>query len=260
MLAQLAARIDAAAWADIASTPEAVAVGAHVVRLGDATLVVNPGVDHMLFNRAFQVPAAALSEVVRVYRDHGVSRWMLHVPDGEQSRVTASAEAWDMVWFHRPWAKLARPFGPVAPPQSTLEVVSARPEDADAIGALFRAGFDLPATAASLMAALVGRPNWEVLIVRDGSGVAGLGLAFDAYGGTALEGGVTAATHRGRGIQGAVMQARVARAFARGATWVSSETGVAVPGQPNSSWRNMERCGLRQVGLWHNLVPRGTRW
>ncbi len=181
---------------------------------------------------------------------------------GRPRRGTSAAERARVNVRKRPWAKLARHRAgdPLPSGSGPLPIGPARPAEAEVLADLFCDGFDLPDAARPLIGALVGRPAWDVLVAREGDAVVGLGLAFDAHGGTALEGGVTAPAYRGQGIQGAIMAARVRRAFDRGASWVSSETGVAVPGQPNSSWRNMERCGLRPLGEWHNLVPRGARW
>jgi len=262
MLARLAARTDADAWCDLASTPVALRYGATVIRLAGGAVLVTPQADHMLLNRAFGVAVHALPEVARIYDRHDVSNWMVHVHDDDLAVVHELALDLRIERFHRPWAKLARTSGGEEVPdlRCPYTIGEARPDEAEGVAALFCEGFDLPGSARPLVAALVGRRRWEVLVARDEGRVIGLGLAFDGHGGTSLEGGVTAPTHRRRGVQGALMGARVRRAFARGSAWVSSETGVAVPGEPNSSWRNMERCGLRQVALWHNIVPRGARW
>ncbi|MEM6928206.1 MAG: hypothetical protein AAF602_14835 [Myxococcota bacterium] len=260
MLSSLAARNDADAWCDLASSPVALGNGATVIHLSEGSVMVTPSVDHLLFNRVFGAPVHALPDVARIYERHGVSNWMMHVAEEDLDEARRLAPRHAVEPFHRPWAKLARTAGPVDERPCDVAIEEARPGDAPSVGRLFREGFDMPPSAVPLVAALVGRPRWEVLVARDADQVVGIGLAFDGHGGTSLEGGVTARTHRGRGIQGAVMCARVRRAFARGSGWVSSETGVAVPGQPNSSWRNMERCGLRPVALWHNMVPRGARW
>lgn len=260
MLSALAARNDADAWCDLASSPAALARGATVIHLAEGSVMMTPSVDHLLFNRVFGVPTHAIAEVARLYARHRVSNWMMHVAEEDLDEVRQLGSTFAVERFHRPWAKLARTRGPVPECPCDLAIDEARPDDAVAVATLFTEGFDMPSSAVPLVAALVGRPRWEVLVARDGNQVVGIGLAFDGHGGTSLEGGVTAPTHRCRGIQGALMAARVRRAFTRGSTWVSSETGVAVPGQPNSSWRNMERCGLRQVALWHNVVPRGARW
>lgn len=260
MLSSLAAQNDADAWCDLASSPTALATGATVIHLAEGSVMVTPTVNHLLFNRVFGVPPRALPDVARIYARHGVSNWMMHVAERDLDEVRRLASTVGVEQFHRPWAKLARSRGPVVESPCDFEIDEARPDEAEAVAALFREGFHVPASAVPLVAALVGRPRWEVLVARDAGRVVGIGLAFDGHGGTSLEGGVTAATHRRQGIQGALMCGRVERAFARGASWVSSETGVAVPGQPNSSWRNMERCGLQQVALWHNVVPLGARW
>ena len=51
------------------------------------------------------------------------------------------------------------------------------------------------------------------------------------------------------------MAHRIAEAGAAGCRHVFSETGEAVPGDPQHSYRNMERLGLQKAGVVDNYVP-----
>lgn len=260
MLYELARRADAAAWTDLFDTSAARDAGLTARSLAGGVCLCAPGLDHLLLNRALDVPPDAWDAAVRSFRDQSVARFMLHVPEDALLAAEAPARALELEAFHRPWAKLGRSAGAVDVPRVDVTVRPARAGEAHAVGALYAAGFDVPAPAAPVFAAMVDRPGWDVLVAIDDGEIVGLGVAFDTSGGTTLMGGVTRPSHRGRGIQRALMAHRIARAFDRGAAWITSETGVAVPGEPNSSWHNMERCGLRQVGLQHHFVPIGARW
>ena len=56
------------------------------------------------------------------------------------------------------------------------------------------------------------------------------------------------------------MAAGVQHALDLSCRWMVSETGVAVPGEPNSSMNNMLRAGFKEVGLTRNFVPEGVGW
>ena len=260
MLYELARHADAAAWTDLFDTSAGREAGLVARPLEGGVCLCAPNLDHLLLNRALDVPTHAWSEAARTFREASRTRFMLHVSDDAVPEAEAQARRLELEPFHRPWAKLARAAGPIDVPPVDVMVRPARSDEAPAVGALYAAGFDVPPHAAPLFAAVVGRPGWDVLVAVDGDEVVGLGVAFDTQGGTTLMGGVTRSSHRGRGIQRALMAHRIARAVDRGAAWITSETGVAVPGEPNSSWHNMERCGLRQVGLQHHFVPTGARW
>ena len=57
-------------------------------------------------------------------------------------------------------------------------------------------------------------------------------------------GASTLLSHRRRGAQSALLSARLREAVAAGAHWISAETGVETPGNPNSSLHNLRRAGL----------------
>jgi ribosomal protein S18 acetylase RimI-like enzyme len=57
-------------------------------------------------------------------------------------------------------------------------------------------------------------------------------------------GASTLPDHRRRGAQSALLAARLHEAVAAGARWISAETGVETPGNPNSSLHNLRRAGL----------------
>jgi GNAT superfamily N-acetyltransferase len=141
-----------------------------------------------------------------------------------------------------------------------LRIRRAVPADAARIGALMRNGFDLPKAAAPLFAAVVDRSGWEGVVAECDEGVAGAGLLF--VGGTwaCLFAGVTAPAYRRRGIQRALVARRVQLALDLGVTGICSETGVAVPGEPNPSWDNLVRAGLLPVHVAEHLCPAGMSW
>jgi GNAT superfamily N-acetyltransferase len=108
---------------------------------------------------------------------------------------------------------------------------------------------------AEWFAALVGRPGWycflatidgepaaaAAMFIRDGAAWSGMSTTLPKY--------------RVRGMQSAMISARLKEAAARGVTWVTSETG-----QPTveddagfSSYRNQKRAGFERAYIRLNL-------
>ena len=64
--------------------------------------------------------------------------------------------------------------------------------------------------------------------------------------------GATAPAFRKRGSQGAIMAARVQAAIDQGCRHIFTETGEAVEGEEQVSYRNIERCGFEPSFLCEN--------
>jgi ribosomal protein S18 acetylase RimI-like enzyme len=247
------------AWTDMFAASESLGLG--VVETSGGTALVAEGVDSLLFNRAVARSGHEIDELVRVYADRNIDRYLITLPRGVRAEI---APALGLERFHRPWIKLGcRPEAQAAGLEGYV-VRPARPEDADAVARLYCAGFDVPSTAVPVLAGLIGRPRWHVYVAEaseePGRPIVGLGISYLARSHAYLFGGVTAPEHRSRGIQRALVAARVNHAHRCGATAVSTDTGVAIPGQPNHSQHNLERAGLRVLYTREHLAPRGTTW
>lgn len=75
-----------------------------------------------------------------------------------------------------------------------------------------------------------------------------------------LAGGATLRAYRGRGAQLALLRVRCQEALDSGCELIVSETGAPLPGDPQHSHRNLERCGLRVIGTRLNYAPEGMQW
>jgi GNAT superfamily N-acetyltransferase len=115
-------------------------------------------------------------------------------------------------------------------------------------------------TAAELLSGVVQRPRWHVYFARiDGRPIA-TGALF-VQGDVAYLGyGATLPEHRGQGLQRMLLAKRMRVALALGCRWIISETGEAVPGQPNPSHDNMLALGMHPIATRDNYVLEGIRW
>jgi hypothetical protein len=143
-----------------------------------------------------------------------------------------------------PWHKFVRGLGPLEA-RTELSIEDARsPLD---FGRTVAGGFGLPEPVAAWFARLVGRPAWHCFVGYDGDDAVSAGALF-ADGETGWFGlGATLPTARGRGGQGGLFMARVARARELGLSLLVTETGAPRDGQPGPSYRNMLRAGFEFV-------------
>ena len=66
--------------------------------------------------------------------------------------------------------------------------------------------------------------------------------------------GATLPQHRGRGVQRALLRARILAARELGARTLSADTGVRRPGLPDASYRNLEWAGFREAYVREHLT------
>lgn len=264
-MATLADDIEARAWADYYdAAPPALrqTLGIAHDRVADATLLLAPGIESPLFNRAIglglRAPASADSaaQVAAAFAAAGSRQWWLHVNTHAQPRDTAlslEAAGWRSAEPAN-WAKMLRPAGPVDAGETTLRVAAGTDDDAEAIADAITRGFGLPSFVAGWLRALHDRPRWQLYGVFDGSTAVGGGALF-VDGDQAWVGiGSMLESHRRRGGQRAVMARRVKDATRAGVRWIGTETGEPTD-EVNPSLLNMQRCGFECVALRRNLLP-----
>jgi hypothetical protein len=263
-------RVEGEAWSDLllaAPLPLRRSLDVHVEHDGDALALVCPGIDHMLLNRLFGLGRDAsttrgrLARLLSLYRARDVERFLVHTP---AQLEPPALEGWfveqNLSRYPRDWMKFARPAGPVSPARSALRVAPLAPADRELGARLVTQAFDLPEAAAALFTQLASRPRWHLFAAYDEPRpVAVAGLYVSGSMGY-LAFGATAPSHRRQGAQAKLIERRLRVAFALGARWVVSETGVASGDDPQHSYRNLQRAGLKPVALRANWIPRGAAW
>lgn len=265
--------VEAAAWSSLyrggevtSGAPPAAAgpvgpppgCGATLLELGPAVAAAAAGVGELACNRV-QGPdldralaGGALDRAVAFYRDAGVRRFFVQVHPGAEA-VVPRLEARGFRPHNR-WAKLYR--GALPPPvvSTDLRIVTIGPERALEFGRIVHDAFGWRGPVDAWMAGLVGRPGWRHYLALDGDEpVATAGLFTDgewAWLGPAA----TAAAHRGRGAQRALLARRIRDALVRGCLHVSVETAEDRPERPVTSYRNVVRAGFRLAYLRANYL------
>jgi hypothetical protein len=120
----------------------------------------------------------------------------------------------------------------------------AGPDQARDFGETAASGFGMPPPMAAWLSALVGRDGWRCYVSYDGDRSVGVGACWRGHSEAWLGIGATRAEGRGRGSQSAILARRINDAIAEGAPLLVTETGSAVPGEPQTSYSNILKAGF----------------
>ena len=258
--------IEQAALEDVhaAATPALVAaLGLTRKSIGAAFVSIASGLpgSTVYVNRAIGAGLAAaeteasVRDMVAAYRAVGVQRFLIHLHP--EARPAELAE-----WFAaaglgkaRSWQKFRRGREAVPKIATDLRIAEIGPEHGEAFGRIAAAAFDLGEAVVPWLARLPGRPGWHVFMCFDGDTPAGIGALYERDGIATVEFGATAPAFRGRGSQGALLARRLERALDLGCRETFTVTGVAVPGDPQHSYKNILRMGFREDYVRENWGP-----
>ncbi len=198
--------------------------------------------------------AAAVHELMATCRVAGVTRCFVHQHPAAGPALAQALQAAGLRRV-RGWQKFERGTAPIARAPGGPEVRAVGAEQGAAFAALVCAAFDLGDAALAWLAQLPGRRGWQVFMAFDGAQAIGCGALFVHEGMAWFDWGATAPAHRRRGVQQALLAARVAHALALGCRRLHTCTGEAVPGDAQHSYRNILRAGFQETVLRPNWAP-----
>lgn len=239
-------------------------LGLHLEMIADVAASVAERDPSILLNRAQglgsrePVERGTIEAVVACYRRHGIGRFFFHAypsalpPDGTAWLEAAGLEK------TRGWMQFARGTAPVSRARTDLDVQQVDARRANDFAAIVCGAFGLTALAQRFMAAMFDDDRWRIFMSFDGDEAAGVGAVFlcdhDAY----LSFGATEPAYRRRGSQGAILAARIQAALDAGCRNLFTETGEAVEGDEQTSYRNIMRFGFEPTALCENWTVRST--
>jgi GNAT superfamily N-acetyltransferase len=258
--------IERAALADLqsAATPQLVEeLRLRALTIGSALVSVAGGLpaSAIVINRAIGVGLSSpeteetVSELVTAYRSAGIHRYFVQ-------RHPAAQPAQLVDWLLsaklekvRGWQKFRR--GQAAAPKirTDLRIEQVGPEHGEAFGRIVCDAFDLGDVAVPWLARLPGRPGWHVFMSFDGDEPAGAGTIFSKDGLAWVDFGATAPKHRRRGSQSSLLARRVQHALDLGCRELFTCTGEEVPGDPQHSYKNIQKAGFQEDYLRENYAP-----
>ena len=230
--------------------------------VGGALVSLAANAPSILFNRTIglgrQEPASAeaVDEIQEKYAKAGVERYFVHIdPQAEPPQLRdwltkAGLEP------QRRWVKFERDARPVAEVRTALHIARIEARHSTAFGRIVADGFDLGASASELFPPVVERPGWHLLGAFDADEPVAAGVLFVRDGIGYLNFAATAPSHRRKGAQRALLAARIDAARELGCTQLFTETGEAVPGDPQHSYHNIERAGFAPAYRIDNYAPK----
>lgn len=109
--------------------------------------------------------------------------------------------------------------------------------------------FGVPATVRSVLRALADEPGWQLWLASLGGQPAGAALSYTRGGRCWFGWAATLPGCRGRGVKGALDEARIAAAEAAGCTLISSDTATGTSTAPDHSLRSLLRSGFAATYL-----------
>jgi GNAT superfamily N-acetyltransferase len=142
----------------------------------------------------------------------------------------------------RTWMKFERDGAPA--PQVTTDARIEETLDGQLFGRLLGGGPEL--------GGMVGAPGWRCFVGWIGDEPAACGALYADGTSAWLGAAFTLEQFRGRGLQSALLAARIEAARDGGTTLMASETGEQLPDQPATSYRNLQRAGFREAFLRAN--------
>lgn len=195
------------------------------------------------------------ASIVARYAAAGVGRYYLHLHPGARPPELRDWVLDSGLRRDRGWAKFVRRAD--GPPEARSDLTVRRIDAAHAgdFGRIVAAGFGLDEASAPLLASLVHHPDWHLYVSFDGETPAGAAAMFVHRGVGWLDWAATLPEFRRRGSQGALLQRRIRDALDAGCRLVMTETGEAVEGDPQHSYKNILRAGFELMHVRENFVP-----
>jgi GNAT superfamily N-acetyltransferase len=262
----LAERIERAALEDVYAAAEpalrerlgirAPAIGGAFVgiagRLPATAIVLN-----RTLGLGLSAPATAqdVADIVAAYRAAGVERFFVNLPVAARPAAIADWLEGQGLVKVRAWQKFERGREPPPAAPTDLAIREIGREHGRDFARIACAAFDLGDAAVDWIACLPGRPCWRVVMAFDGERPAATGALFMKDGCGWFDFGATAPEYRRRGAQQALLRRRVLLALESGCERLYTETGEAVPGDPQHSYSNILRMGFRETERRENFAP-----
>ena len=156
--------------------------------------------------------------------------------------------------FKNNWVRFYRDTTPIENVKTDLEIKSVGNKYKNEYGSLITSAFDFPAELSGLFEHLMEKENWKHYMAFEGSKPVATGSVYFSGVSAWIGFAATNPDYRGRGAQGAILEARINEARNRGCKWIAVETGEDTSEHDVPSYRNMLRYGFRLLYKRPNYV------
>jgi GNAT superfamily N-acetyltransferase len=239
------------------ATTRELGIGSRTLRSGVAIRASR--MDILAYNRILGLGletaarAADLDEAIDFYRAAAAPRIMANLAPIASAGVQGWLEERGF-YLHNHWIRLWRNGGQAVEAAPDPRVRPIGREHAEAFARTDVEAFRFPEAMVPWIAAIVGRPGWRHWAAFDGQEPVGFGALFVKGDVGWLGFASTRPSHRGTGIQSAIIATRLRAAAELGCRLLSVETADDTPEKPNPSTHNLVRMGFRPAFKRPNWV------
>lgn len=238
-------------------------LGLHMLEVEDAIAAAAVNDPSVVINRTLglgtqsKVQRETLSAIKEFYSDLGIKKYFTHIypkelPDNGNEMLS------DMGFQKsRGWMKFSRDDS--APPNAPTELrirEASNSEEAMHFGRIVASAFGMTELSAPMLAGLINDPGWYIFLSYSDNSPAGAGAMYVNGESAWMEWGATDPDFRRRGSQAAIMSARIQKAIDLGCKYMFTETGEAVEGDPQHSYKNILKAGFIESVLRENYTPK----
>jgi len=236
-------------------------IGLDLVEVDDCIAACAVNDPSILLNRALglgtqkQATAESVRKVAEVYASKGITNYFMHVYDDLLTNEARQLLDGPKFIKKRGWVKFRSDKPEPIEANSTLRVERIGPDKSTDFGMVVCKAFGMLDISIPLMAGLGSDDRWKLFVSYEGDKPAGAGALFVEQNTGWFEWGATLPEFRRRGSQGSIMAARLSLAKELGCKYIFTETGEAVEGDPQHSYKNILKAGFKESILRQNYAP-----
>lgn len=231
--------------------PEEIAndLGIEVQEFGSAIGFAFKALPHWMMNRVlglgYELPATTgqIEDVIEFYGKRELPVGISLIPHAKPPEITEWLRQKGFA-LQNIWAKMVRDNSPIEERTLDFRIVELGEGDVARYSEVMCEGFEMPSRCVPVFAALDRVPGNHVYGVLDDGELIAVSVLTIVERIGHLNSMTTLKSHRGRGIQGALMAHHINEGIKLGCNWFATETGL-LPGQVNHSYNNMVRSGFR---------------
>ena len=237
------------------------AMGLHLIEVDDALIAAAEHESSILINRTIglgtktPVETKALDEITSSYKKLGIDSYFLHIYEDDVTAEVKQHLSKVGLVKTRGWMKFNRDMSPPNDAPTTLTIERVGRDKANDFGRIVCTAFGMTDASVPLLAGLANDPRWYLYVSYEDGIAAGAGAMFVLGDSAFNEWGATNPEFRRRGSQSAIMAARIAKAIDLGCTHMFTETGEAVEGDAQHSYKNIMKHGFVETRLRENYEP-----
>jgi len=241
--------------------PTRKALGFRLVNIDDALLLTAKADPSIMLNRVHglcsdkEIKTSTIQKIAATYTALGIKNYFLHLYIEDQPQASKQQLINAGLVETRGWMRFVRDVTAPEPTSSELRIEKITSDHADEFARIVCEVFEMSDAAIPLIAALSNDTRWHLFASFDGDTMAGAGAMFVQDELAWLDWDATAPAYRCKGSQSAIMAARIEHAKSLGCTHIVTETGEAVEGDPQHSYKNIVKHGFTEMRIRQNYKP-----